>query len=74
MIVLYETWARLEDSPIHTGTSTSITFPNPTEMMQELHSSYETLRKRLASKDPKAVVVVAPIGTAFAMSFPSIPT
>lgn len=67
-IVLYETWARGKEHPYYTGTSTPKTFVDPAEMTAELQKNYRELAQDFKGLDPQRTVVVAPVGTAFALS------
>ena len=66
-ILLYETWAYSAKHPLFAArTSTPARLSSPDEMSGEIHKNYAALGARLQTNDSRRVVVVAPVGTAFA--------
>ena len=65
-IVLYETWAYDAKNHVFTGVSDRKGFVNQDEMIGEISRKYAALLTALQAKDPKRVVVMAPVGEAFA--------
>ena len=70
-IVLYETWAR--PPGVFYQTLGGRQFTGPTDMMADLHSSYDALGKKLAAINPNRPVRVALVGTAFARCHAEFP-
>lgn len=64
-IVLYETWARGEASPVYSTTPKPKAFMNPAEMTSEVVRNYTEQERRLESLDPGEQVALAPVGAAF---------
>ena len=64
-IVLYETWARGEASPVYSRTPKPNAFMNPAEMTSEVVRNYTEQERRLESLDPGQQVALAPVGAAF---------
>jgi len=71
-IILYETWARPAGAYYQKPPGNAIT-GGPEQMMTELRTSYAKLKDDLTAKNPNRPVVVAPVGTAFALSKATYP-
>jgi hypothetical protein len=75
-VVLYETWARGEASPVYSKTPMPNAFMNPAEMTAEIVRNYAEQERRLEALEPGEQVVVAPVGAAFQRckeTYPDIP-
>lgn len=64
-VVLYETWARGEASPVYSKTPKPNAFMNPAEMTSEVVRNYTEQERRLEAIEPGEQVVLAPVGAAF---------
>jgi hypothetical protein len=71
-IVLYETWARPAGA-FYQKPPGNVFTGGPDQMMSELHTSYAKLKDALAAKNPNRPALVAPVGTAFALSKATYP-
>jgi hypothetical protein len=67
-VALYETWARAKDHPFYQGVSGPHSFADPAEMTGEIQKAYAALALDLKGLDPSRNIVVAPVGSAFALS------
>lgn len=67
-IVLYETWARGPGHGIYTGVSTPKTFVDAAEMLGEIQKGYAAMKVRLEKSQPGQPILLARVGTAFALS------
>jgi hypothetical protein len=64
-VVLYETWARGEGSPLYSKTPKPTVFTTPAEMTAEIAGNHVEQERRLEALEDGEQVLLAPVGEAF---------